>query len=153
MLASGLCAEFARITSTVCRWSVQGAVVVKRSESLDLVDSRCYVDPKKGRSLIGPKDGQDGWICRTLRNADRKRIRFGPHIIVAIRKSRPTIPDRRIQINIPDRRFPDRHSGSTFQIDESRSTLQIGSRSVIAIRNRSRSSRIVDPETGLRSRL
>ena len=48
-LAANRCAEIntdARIASTVCRWSVQGAAVVKRSESLDLVDSRCYVNPK-----------------------------------------------------------------------------------------------------------
>ena len=48
-LASGLRAEIntdARIASTVCRWSVQGAAVVKRSESLELADSRCYVSPK-----------------------------------------------------------------------------------------------------------
>ena len=36
----------ARITSTVCRWSVQGTAVVKRSESLELVDSRRYVNQK-----------------------------------------------------------------------------------------------------------
>ena len=48
-LASGRCEEIntdARIASTVCRWSVQGAAVVKRSESLELADSRCYVSPK-----------------------------------------------------------------------------------------------------------
>ena len=116
-LAQSLIAD-ARITSTVCRWSVQGAAVVKLSERLGLVDSRCYVDPKKGRSLIGPKDGQDGWICRTLRNADRKRIRCGPHIIVAIRNqkidnSRSTIPRSTFQIDDSQIDIPDRHSRLT----------------------------------------
>ena len=62
-LAAGRCAEIntdARIASTVCRWSVQGAAVVKRSESLELVDSRRYVNPKCC-SLIGPKDEHDSW--------------------------------------------------------------------------------------------
>ena len=44
-LALSLIAD-ARITSTVRRWSVQGAAVVKRSENLELVDSRCYGNPK-----------------------------------------------------------------------------------------------------------
>ena len=44
-LALSLIAD-ARITSTVRRWSVQGAAVVKRSENLELVDLRCYVNPK-----------------------------------------------------------------------------------------------------------
>ena len=29
--------------------------------NMELVDSSCFVNPKKGRSLIGTKDGQDGW--------------------------------------------------------------------------------------------
>ena len=48
-LASGLCAESntdARIASTVCWWSVQGAAVVKRSESLELADSRGHISSK-----------------------------------------------------------------------------------------------------------
>ena len=48
-LAVNRCAEInmdARIASTVCRWSVQGAAVVKRSESLELADSRGHVSSK-----------------------------------------------------------------------------------------------------------